>query len=229
VILGGRGGGVLGDRRRPGPFHARQKARRLRGPGELRIIPAHPGSKPDSPWGPGAGAPSDPSPPRPLPAGPGRRARLRALARIVPAWPGSQQRCRATVAGKTHPRVWPASPRRSARRPLLVPRRVRPRPGLAMVRVLAVWPGAVHRARPELAAFVHLMADGADDGNLREILWLRGLYHTDRHPGARHATVRWPSPPVSPYAARSAGQSQRVKDTSTRPGPHSCPCSHRSG
>ena len=51
----------------------------------------------------------------------------------------------------------------------------------------------------------------------------RGEHHTDRHPGSPHATVRWPRPPVSPYADRTAGQSQRVKDTSTRPGPHSCP------
>lgn len=39
-----------------------------------------------------------------------------------------------------------------------------------MVRVPAVWPDAVHRSRPELAPFVNLVADRADDGDLREIL-----------------------------------------------------------
>jgi hypothetical protein len=43
------------------------------------------------------------------------------------------------------------------------------RRGLAMVRVPAVWPDAVHRPRRELAAFVHLVAERADDGELREI------------------------------------------------------------
>jgi hypothetical protein len=49
-----------------------------------------------------------------------------------------------------------------------------------MVRVLAVRPGAVHRPRPELAAFVHLVADRADDGELREILRPRRLVHATR-------------------------------------------------
>ena len=34
-----------------------------------------------------------------------------------------------------------------------------------MVRVLAVWPGAVHRPRPELTAFVHLVAERAGEPN----------------------------------------------------------------
>jgi hypothetical protein len=35
-----------------------------------------------------------------------------------------------------------------------------------MVRVPAVRPDAVHRPGPELAAFVHLVAERADDGSL---------------------------------------------------------------
>ena len=54
------------------------------------------------------------------------------------------------------------------------------RRGLAMMRVPAVRPGAVHRPGPELAALVYLAADRADDGNLRKILRLRRLAHATR-------------------------------------------------
>jgi hypothetical protein len=52
--------------------------------------------------------------------------------------------------------------------------------GLAMVRVLAVWPGAVRRPRLELAAFVYLVAERADDGNLRQILRPGRVTHATR-------------------------------------------------
>ena len=48
-----------------------------------------------------------------------------------------------------------------------------------MVRVPAVWSGAVHRPRPELAPFVHLMAERADDRELRKILRPRRLAHAN--------------------------------------------------
>jgi hypothetical protein len=46
-----------------------------------------------------------------------------------------------------------------------------------MVRVPAVWPDAVHRSRPELAAFVRLVAERADDGELRQIQRPRHVTH----------------------------------------------------
>ncbi len=49
-----------------------------------------------------------------------------------------------------------------------------------MVRVPAVRADAVHRPRPELAALMHLVADRADDGELREILLPWGLAHASR-------------------------------------------------
>jgi hypothetical protein len=49
-----------------------------------------------------------------------------------------------------------------------------------MVRVAAAWPHAVHRPRPELAAFVHLVAERADDGELPEILRLWRVTHATR-------------------------------------------------
>jgi hypothetical protein len=49
-----------------------------------------------------------------------------------------------------------------------------------MVRVLAVWPDAVHRSCSELAAFVRLVADRAGDGDLREILRPRRVAHATR-------------------------------------------------
>jgi hypothetical protein len=52
--------------------------------------------------------------------------------------------------------------------------------GLAMVRVPAVWPDAVHRPSPKLAAFVHLVAERADDGELRKILLPRRVAHVTR-------------------------------------------------
>ena len=47
-----------------------------------------------------------------------------------------------------------------------------------MVPVPAVWPGAVHRSRPELAAFVQLVADLADGGESRD--FLRRVIHDTR-------------------------------------------------
>jgi hypothetical protein len=49
-----------------------------------------------------------------------------------------------------------------------------------MVRVPAALTDAVHRPRPELAAFVHLVAEQADDGELREILRLLRVAHASR-------------------------------------------------
>ena len=49
-----------------------------------------------------------------------------------------------------------------------------------MVRVPAVRPGAIHRPRPELAAFMHLAADRAHDGSLREILMPGRVTHATR-------------------------------------------------
>jgi len=49
-----------------------------------------------------------------------------------------------------------------------------------MVGVPAVWPDAVHRPRPELAAFVHLVAERSDDGELRKILRPRRVTHAPR-------------------------------------------------
>jgi hypothetical protein len=49
-----------------------------------------------------------------------------------------------------------------------------------MMRVPAVRPGAVHRPGPELAAFVDLVAERADDGELREIPRLRRVAHASR-------------------------------------------------
>ena len=57
----------------------------------------------------------------------------------------------------------------------------------------------------------------------------RGRYQTDLRPGALHATVRCPRACRSGCAARAGAQWQRCHDTRTRPGPHSCPFSHRSG
>jgi len=66
-----------------------------------------------------------------------------------------------------------------------------------VVRVAAVWPGAVHRPRPELAAFVHLVAERADDGGLREILLPRRVTHVPK--------VTPPGGPASAAAVRSVG------------------------
>ena len=60
-------------------------------------------------------------------------------------------------------------------------------------------------------------------------LVLAGSHHTHRHPGSPQATSRYPQAASSGCAARAAGQWHRTQDTSTRPGPHSCPCSHRFG
>jgi hypothetical protein len=49
-----------------------------------------------------------------------------------------------------------------------------------MVRVPAAWADAVHRPRPELAPFVHLAADRADNGGLREILLPRRVTHVPK-------------------------------------------------
>jgi len=49
-----------------------------------------------------------------------------------------------------------------------------------MVRVPAVWPDAIYRRRPELAAFVHLVADWANDGELRQIVVAGHLTHAAR-------------------------------------------------
>jgi hypothetical protein len=49
-----------------------------------------------------------------------------------------------------------------------------------MVRVLAVWPHAVHRPRLELAPFVHLVTERADDWGLREILPPGRVTHAPR-------------------------------------------------
>src|SRR6266481_2787615 len=54
------------------------------------------------------------------------------------------------------------------------------RRGLAMVRGPAVWADAVHRPSRELAPLVHLVADRADDGELREILLPRRVAHATR-------------------------------------------------
>ena len=63
-----------------------------------------------------------------------------------------------------------------------------------MVRVPAAWPGAVHRPRPKLAAFVHLVAEQADGGNLRQILRPRGVTHVPK--------VTPPGGPASAAAVR---------------------------
>jgi hypothetical protein len=59
--------------------------------------------------------------------------------------------------------------------------------------------------------------------------WCGGSYHTHRHPGARQATVKCPQMARSGCSVWAPGHQHRSHDTSTRPGPHSCPFSHRSG
>ena len=49
-----------------------------------------------------------------------------------------------------------------------------------MVRVPAVRADAVHGPRPKLAAFVHLVAKRADDGELQEIPRPRRIAHDPR-------------------------------------------------
>jgi hypothetical protein len=56
-----------------------------------------------------------------------------------------------------------------------------------------------------------------------------GRYHTDVHPGTLQATVKWPHAARAGSAARAAAQWHRSHDTKTRPGPHSCPLTHRAG
>ena len=51
---------------------------------------------------------------------------------------------------------------------------------VTVVRVPAARPDAARRPRPELAAFVHLVTDRADDGSLREILRSRRVAHAKR-------------------------------------------------
>jgi len=55
------------------------------------------------------------------------------------------------------------------------------------------------------------------------------VYHVDPHPGAWQATVRCLHAARSGCAARAGAQWHRSQDTSTRPGPHSCPFAHCSG
>jgi hypothetical protein len=77
----------------------------------------------------------------------------------------------------------------------------------------ALWPARHPRAKPcGRAAAPQLPVSGS---------W-RGLYQADPHPSALHATFRCPGPLVR--SARAGAQSHGENDTSTRPGPHGCPC-----
>ena len=86
---------------------------RIERPSEPRMIPARPGKAQDSSWGqPRGGAQGRRPRPGAITCLPGGRAGLARLGdvRMVSAWPGSRQCCRATAAGLLAPRVWPASP-----------------------------------------------------------------------------------------------------------------------
>jgi len=54
-----------------------------------------------------------------------------------------------------------------------------------------------------------------------------GWYQVEVQPGSWHRTVKWPNP-RSRFAI-ALGQSHGCHETSTRPGLHGCPASHRSG
>jgi hypothetical protein len=56
-----------------------------------------------------------------------------------------------------------------------------------------------------------------------------GSCHTDWHPGSRQATVKCPQMARSGCSVWAPAQWHCRQDTSTSPGPHSCPFSHRLG
>src|SRR6516165_265709 len=87
-----------------------------------------------------------------------------------------QQTALASRFYNCRPGAWriPPSPPRAGSRFLLWWQ------ALAVVRVPAVWPDAVHRPCMELAAFMHQVADRAGDGELREILRPLRLTHATR-------------------------------------------------
>ena len=81
------------------------------------------------------------------------------------------------------------------------------------MRVPAVRADAVHLPRPELAAFVHLMADRTHDGELRKILPARHLAHAPS-PARRHL---------------DPGQQQRLRQLAQVPGIRPWPTTRRPG
>jgi hypothetical protein len=79
------------------------------------------------------------------------------------------------------------------------------------------------------AGQTHHCAGGAPLGGPSPPGSCGGSYHTDRHPGSRQATAKCPQMARSGCSVWAPGHQHRSHDTSTRPGPHSCWFSHRSG